>query len=130
MLVLDDVQTLFKGNDYKNIQEYIINSILIPLRDKNEAVIFLVTSDYSIESGLSRLSGMSSRLKTFPFPKIEKTEFEKYIQKELINLQKINRKLTLEFLLKFYEDFNTDIRTLNEFIKTFDGDYEGINKKF
>ena len=130
MLVLDDVQTLFKDNDFKNLQNYIINSILVPLRDNNEAVIFLVTSDYSIESDLKQLSGMSSRLETFPFPKIEKTEFEKYIQKELINLQKINSKLTLEFLLKFYEDFNTDIRSLNEFIKTFDGDYEGINKKF
>ena len=130
MLVLDDVQTLFKDNDFKNVQNYIINSILVPLRDKNETVIFLVTSDYAIESDLKQLSGMSSRLKTFPFPKIEKKEFEEYIQMELINLQKINSKLTLEFLLKFYEDFNTDIRSLNEFIRTFDGDYEGINKKF
>ena len=129
MLVLDDVQKIFKSNDYKYIQDYIINSILIPIRDKNEASIFLVTSDYSIESDLKRLSGMSTRLRTFPFPKIEKKEFEKFIQMELMNLQKINSKLTLEFLMRYHEDFNTDLRSLNEFISEFDGNYEG-KKKF
>ncbi len=90
----------------------------------NEAAIFLLTSDYSIEAELSVLSGMSTRLKTFPFPKIGEKEFEDVMKKDLENLRKFNSKITLECLLKFYEDFNTDLRSLNQFIKIYDENYE------
>ena len=122
--MLDDVQRLFKDKDYKELQAFIINTILIPIRDKNEAVIFLVTSDYSIEEDLSNLSGMSTRLKTFPFPKMDGKEFEDVMKKDLENLKKFNKSLTLECLLKFYEEFNNDLRSLNQFIRIYDGNYE------
>ena len=125
LLVLDDVQRLFKRKEYEPIQEFIINSILIPIMDRNEAAIFLVTSDYSIEQDLRRLSGMSTRMKTFPFPKIGQKEFEILMKKDLENLQHQNKQITLECLLQYYQDFNTDLRSLNRFIEEFSGDYEG-----
>ena len=125
IFVLDDVQRLFKDKEYKELQAFIINTMLIPMRDRNEAVIFLVTSDYSIAEELSNLSGMSSRLKTFAFQKIDEKEFEDVMNKDLENLKKFNKSLTLECLLKFYEDFHSDLRSLNEFILIYKGNYEG-----
>ena len=115
---------LFKKKEYEVLQTTIINSILVPIRDNNEAAIFLLTSDYSIQEDLSVLSGMSTRVKSFPFPKIGEKEFELAMQKDLENLQIFNNKITLEILVKFYADFNTDLRSLNEFISSYDGNYE------
>ena len=123
-MILDDVQQLFKKKEYEVLQTTIINSILVPIRDNNEAAIFLLTSDYSIQEDLSVLSGMSTRVKAFPFPKIGEKEFELAMQKDLENLQRFNNKITLEILVKFYADFNTDLRSLNEFISSYDGNYE------
>ena len=125
LFVLDDVQQLFKDKDYKELQRFIINTILIPIWDNNQAAIFLVTSDYSIEEELSNLSGMSTRLQTFPFPKLERKEFEELMIKDRGNLKTFNTKLTIECILKFYEDFNTDLRSLNKFILIYNGNYEG-----
>lgn len=124
ILVMDDVQRLFKEKEYKELQTIIINTILIPIRDSNQATIFLLTSDYSIEDELSKLSGMSTRLNTFPFPKIDLTEFQDAMKKDLNNLVKINKSITIECLFNFYEEFNTDLRSLSQFIQIYDGDFE------
>lgn len=122
---MDDVQRIFKMKDCQIIQEFIINSILLPIRDNNEASIFIVTSDYSIEEELRLLSGMSTRMKIFPFPKLDKKDFEDLMKKDLEHLQKINNKITLESLLQFYDDFGADLRSLDHFIPNYKGNYEG-----
>ena len=129
LIILDDVQKLFRNESMKEVQSIILNSFLFPLRDKNRACVILITSDYSIEKDLKALSGMTSRLMTFNFPKISKTDFENYAVENLDILRKKNNFLTIGILKKYHEDFNSDLRKLVEFIKKFEGNYES-NYKF
>ena len=69
-------------------------------------------------------------MEIFPFPKIEKKDFVSMVQKEFETFQKLNQKLTSSWLLKFYDDFGTDLRSLNRFISLFDGDYEGYKNVY
>ena len=85
----------------------------------------LITSDYSIEHELSCLSGMRTRLETCAFPKISKEEFKLFVKENIETLKTKNKFLTPEMLMKHYEDFNTDLRSLNNFVQKFDGNYEG-----
>ena len=125
LIILDDIQSLFKNEEMKNLQSMIINSLLYPLRDSNQACIILITSDYTIEKELNGLSGMSSRLRTFPFPEMTKSEFEFYVSENIEILKTKNHLLSSNILMKYYEDFNSDLRSLNSFIEEFQGNYEG-----
>jgi len=124
LIIFDDVQKLFKSPEMKELQSLILNSMLYPIRDSNQACIMFITSDYSIEDELSSLSGMRTRLETIRFPKLSKEDFELYVKENLERLQNMNKHLTAEILLKHFEDFNTDLRNLNRFIQMFKGDYE------
>jgi hypothetical protein len=124
LIIFDDVQKLFKSEKIKDLQSLILNSMLYPIRDSNQACIMLITSDYSIEDELSSLSGMRTRLKTSPFPKLTKEDFRLYVKENFEILQNLNKLLTVEILMKHFEDFNTDLRNLNSFIEKFKGDYE------
>ena len=125
LIIFDDVQKLFKSEKMKDLQSIILNSMLYPIRDNNQACIMLITSDYSIQYELSSLSGMRTRLETNPFPKLSKEDFDLYVKTNLEILQNINKLLTAEILMKYFEDFNTDLRNLNSFIEKFKGDYDG-----
>lgn len=64
--------------------------------------------------------GQSNEVFSFP---MNKKNLKDRCNLELKNLQRINSNM------KYYEDFNADLRTLNAFILKFNGNYEG-NRKF
>ena len=125
LIIIDDVQYLFKYRELMFIQRNILTGILVPARDLDQASIMLISSDFSIANDITSLSGMSSRITIFPFPKIDQAQINEYFQKEIENFRKINKFITLECLKEFFSEFNTDLRSLNFFIKKYKGNYQG-----
>jgi len=123
---MDDVQQLFKNKKYEFIQENIITGILVPARDSNQANIMLISSDFSIGNQITSMSGMSSRISIFPFPIIGEGQIKEYFNTNLLSFQKINKLISFECLLEFYKGFNGDLRSLNRFIREYQGNYQGI----
>jgi len=124
---MDDVQTLYRNQTPKMrlISQAILQNFMIPLTDSNQACFMLITSDYSIAQDVRSLSGMTSRLITYTFPKVNNKAFDNYIETNLGELLSINAKITPEIMKNFYNDFNSDFRSLNRFMVTYEGDYSG-----